>query len=38
LKSTIKACNPSWTEQEVQEEIERLEAEEMPLADEDIIA
>jgi hypothetical protein len=33
-RSTIRACNPSWTSQEVDEELKRLSEEEMPLEDE----
>jgi hypothetical protein len=33
-RSTIRACNPSWTSQEVDEELKRLTEEEMPLEDE----
>jgi hypothetical protein len=35
--STIRECNPGWTTAEVQEELEKLNEENMPLADEEIL-
>jgi hypothetical protein len=35
--STLLECNPGWTTAEVQEELDKLNEENMPLADEEIL-